>query len=102
MLRASTAENHCPCQVVRGWVSSRSSTVTNSLNRDDAWAGVTAGRRVMACALIADPAGSPRTVVASPTAVAQRLADQVLLVTVLGDDAATTAAELDDICAQAR
>ena len=67
-----------------------------------AWGGVTAGRRVMACALIADPAGSPRTVVASPTAVAQRLADQVLLVTVLGDDAATTAAELDDLCAQAR
>lgn len=67
-----------------------------------AWAGLTARRRVLACALLADPAGTPRTVVASPTAVAQRLADQTLLVTVLGDDAATAARELDDLCARAR
>lgn len=67
-----------------------------------AWPGLTAGRRVIACALLADPAGTPRTVVASPTSVAQRLADNTLLVTVLGDDAAAASQELDDLCARAR
>lgn len=66
------------------------------------WAGLTAGRRVLACALLADPAGTPRTVVASPTAVAQRLAEQLVLVTVLSDDAAAAAQELDELCARAQ
>jgi urease accessory protein len=67
-----------------------------------AWAGLTAGRRVLACALLADPAGTPHTVVVSPTAVAQRLAGQLLLVTVLSDDAAAAAQELDELSARAR
>jgi urease accessory protein len=67
-----------------------------------AWPGLTAGRRVLACALIADPAATPRTVVASPTAVAQRLADQALLVTVLGNDAAAANQELEELASSAR
>ncbi len=67
-----------------------------------AWAGLTAHRRVLACALIADPAGTPRTVVSSPTSVAQRVAGQALLVSVLGDDAVGATQELDDLCARAR
>jgi urease accessory protein len=66
------------------------------------WPVLIARRRVLACALIAGPACTPRTVVASPTAVAQRLADQGLLVTVLADDTACAAAELDSLCARAR
>jgi urease accessory protein len=65
-------------------------------------AGLTAGRRVLACALIADPDGAPRTVVASPTAVAQRVDDHTLLVTVLDDDAASAVRRLDELCARAR
>ena len=65
-------------------------------------AGLTAGRRVLACALIAGPALAPRTVVASPVAVAQRVDDQTLLVTVLDDDAARATRQLDDLCARAR
>jgi urease accessory protein len=65
------------------------------------WAGLTAGRRVLACALIAGPAVSARTVVASPVAVAQRLAGQALLVTVLADDTAAATRQLDDLCAAA-
>jgi hypothetical protein len=57
---------------------------------------------VLACALIADPAGTPRTVVSSPTSVAQRVAGQALLVSVLGDDAVGATQELDDLCARAR
>ena len=70
--------------------------------RPAAWAGLTAGRRVMACALIADPRAAPRTVVASPTAVAQRIDDHTLLATVLDDDAARATRQLDDLCARAR
>jgi urease accessory protein len=62
--------------------------------------GLTAGRRVLACALIAGPALAPRTVVASPVAVAQRVDDQTLLVTVLDDDAARATRQLDDLCAR--
>jgi len=61
-------------------------------------AGLTAGRRVLACALIAGPALAPRTVVASPVAVAQRIDDHTLLVTVLDDDAARATRQLDDLC----
>jgi urease accessory protein len=67
-----------------------------------AWAGLTAHRRVLACALIADPAGHPRTVVASPTSVAQRVAGQALLVSVLSDDVLGATQELDDLCARSR
>jgi hypothetical protein len=56
---------------------------------------------VLACAFIAGPAVTPRTVVASPTAVAQRMAGQALLVTVLADDAAAATRQLDDLCARA-
>ena len=60
--------------------------------------GLTAGRRVLACALIAGPALAPRTVVASPVAVAQRVDDHTLLVTVLDDDAARATRQLGDLC----
>jgi urease accessory protein len=64
--------------------------------------GLTAGRRVMACALIAGPRATPRTVVASPTAVAQRIDAHTLLVTVLDDDAAGATRQLDELCVRAR
>ena len=57
---------------------------------------------MLACALISDPARTPRTVVASPLAVAQRVDDDTLLVSVLDDDAARATRQLDDLCAQAR
>jgi len=66
-----------------------------------AWASLTAGRRVLACALIAGPAAVPDTVVASPTSVAQRVDDHTLLVTVLDDDAASAARQLDELCTRA-
>jgi urease accessory protein len=50
--------------------------------------GLTAGKRVLACALISDPARPARTVVSSPLAVAQRVDKHTRLVSVLGDDAA--------------
>jgi urease accessory protein len=66
------------------------------------WAGLIAHRRVLACAVIADPASTFRSVVASPTSVGQRVDDQTVLVTVLGDDAAAALRELDELCAMAR
>lgn len=65
-------------------------------------AGLAAGRRVLACALICDPARTSRTVVASATAVAQRVDAHTLLATVLDDDAASATRQLDDLCARAR
>jgi urease accessory protein len=59
---------------------------------------LTAGHRVLACALIADPAAAPRTVVASATAAAQRVDEHTLLVTVLDDDAARATRRLDALC----
>jgi urease accessory protein len=71
-----------------------------------AWASLTAGRRVLACALIAGPAAGLAagldTVVAAPTAVAQRVDDHTLLVTVLDDDAARATHRLDELCTRAR
>ena len=64
--------------------------------------GLTGGRRVLACALIADPGLVARTVVASPTAVAQRVQEHTLLVTVLDDDAARATDQLNDLLARAR
>jgi urease gamma subunit len=51
---------------------------------------------------VADPASAPRTVVASPVAVAQRVDDDTLLVSVLDDDAVRATRQLGDLCAQAR
>jgi urease accessory protein len=64
--------------------------------------GLTAGRRVLACALITGPAITPVTMVAAATAVAQRVDDHTLLVTVLDDDAARATRQLDELCARAR
>jgi urease accessory protein len=64
--------------------------------------GLTGGRRVLACALIADPGLVARTVVASPAAVAQRVQEHTLLVTVLDDDAARATGQLNDLLARAR
>jgi urease accessory protein len=63
---------------------------------------LTGGRRVLACALLADPNRMARTAVASPTAVAQRVDEHTLLVSVLEDDAARAASQLDELCALAR
>lgn len=68
----------------------------------EATAPLTGGRRVLACALISDPGWTARTMVASPAAVAQRVDEHTLLVTVLDDDAASAARQLDALCAQAR
>jgi hypothetical protein len=64
---------------------------------------LTTGRRVLACALIAGRATEARTIVATATAVAQRVDEQTLLVTVLDDDDdASATRRLDELCAQAR
>jgi urease accessory protein len=62
---------------------------------------VTAGRRVMGCALISDPGRAARTVVGSRVAVAQRVAEHTLLVTVLGDDTASVTRQVEDLCGDA-
>jgi urease accessory protein len=64
--------------------------------------GLTGGKRVLACALISDPAASVRTVVESAAAVAQRVNDHTVLVSVLEDDAARAVRRLGVLCAQAR
>lgn len=64
--------------------------------------GLTGGKRVLACALISDPAASVRTVVGSAAAVAQRVNDHTVLVSVLEDDAARAVRRLGVLCAQAR
>jgi urease accessory protein len=61
--------------------------------------GLTAGKRVLACALISDPARAARTVVGSPLAVAQRVDEHTRLVTVLEDDAARAVRLLGELCA---
>ena len=61
-----------------------------------------AGHRVLASALISDPDGSARTVACSATAVAQRVDQHTLLVSVLDDDAARAARQLDELCSRAR
>ena len=60
------------------------------------------GGRVLACALISDPAGTARTAVESAAAVAQRVNDHTVLVSVLEDDAARAVRRLGVLCAQAR
>jgi hypothetical protein len=56
---------------------------------------------VLASALLAGPGVAGRTMVASPTAVAQQLADDAVLVTVLADDAAAAQQQRDELCAGA-
>ena len=56
--------------------------------------GPVAGCRVLASALITDPGREPRTAVASPRAVAQRVDEHTVLISVLADDAASAAREL--------
>jgi hypothetical protein len=63
------------------------------------WPGLVAGRRVLASALLAGPGVAARTVVAGPAAVAQRLAGDAVLVTVLADDAASATSQRDELCA---
>ncbi len=58
--------------------------------------------RVLACALISDPAASMRTAVESAAAVAQCLNDHTVLVSVLEDDAARAVRRLAVLCARAR
>jgi len=69
-----------------------------------AWGGLTARRRVLACALIcdSDPARAARTVVASAMAVAQRVDDHTVLVTVLDDDATGATRTLEELCVRAQ
>lgn len=64
--------------------------------------GLTAGKRVLACALISDPAVPVRTVAESPTAVAQRVNEHTVLVSVLADDAARAVRRLGELCAAIR
>jgi urease accessory protein len=65
-----------------------------------AWPEMLAGGRVLASALLAGPGVCARTVVAGPMAVAQRLDGDAVLVTVLGDDAATALRQRDALCAE--
>jgi urease accessory protein len=60
------------------------------------------GKRVLACALISNPAASVRTAVESAAAVAQRVNGHTVLVSVLEDDAARAVRRLGVLCAQAR
>jgi urease accessory protein len=66
------------------------------------WPGLIAGRRVLASALLAGPGLPARTIVASPTAVAQHVAEEAVLVTVLADDAAAARRQRDELCACVR
>jgi urease accessory protein len=63
--------------------------------------GLTGGKRVLACALVSDPAAAVRTVAESPAAAAQRVGPGTLLVSVLEDDAARAVRRRDDLCARA-
>lgn len=60
--------------------------------------GLTAGKRVLACALVSDPAAPARTVAVSPLAVAQRVDEHTRLVSVLDDDAAPAMRLLGELC----
>jgi urease accessory protein len=64
------------------------------------WA--TGGHRVMATVLRSGPDVAAQTVVRSPTAVTQRVADETELTTVLGDDAAAVTRTLDTLLTPSR
>jgi urease accessory protein len=59
------------------------------------WPGMIGRHRVLASRLLCGPGVAARTVVHAPTAVAQKIAGDVALLTVFGDDAATVREELD-------
>lgn len=63
-----------------------------------AWPGMLGQARVLASALITGPDVKARTIVVTPAAVAQRLNDQSVLVTVLDNDAAGATAQLAALC----
>jgi urease accessory protein len=58
------------------------------------WPGMVANQRVLASTLLVGPTVAARTIVLSPLAVAQKLTDNAVLLTVLGVDAALAGAEL--------
>jgi urease accessory protein len=62
------------------------------------WSGMTASRRVMACAVLSGPTIKAATRVTSPTTLAQRIDARTILATVLADDAATASGLLDELC----
>ena len=62
---------------------------------------LTAGWRVLACALISDPGRAVSTVVGSATGVAQRVDERTLLASVLDDDANRATRELARLCERA-
>ena len=62
-----------------------------------AWPGLLAGRRVLATAFLAGPRLQARLHIASPTALAQPIDDNTLLITVLADDAASALAQLEEL-----
>lgn len=66
------------------------------------WTGMVANRRVLASALLVSPALTARTVVSSPTAVAQRIGDHAVLITVLSHDSVAASQELRALCASVR
>jgi hypothetical protein len=59
------------------------------------WPGMLHGKRVILTELAVHPGIQARTVVYSPTAVTQRLADDASLTTVLADDAAAATRVLE-------
>jgi len=93
-----------PGRVTLRWdVTRRGEPVLRQLaDTDPALRGLTGGHRVLACALISGPADRVRTVVDSPAAVAQRVDEHTLLVSVLEDDAAGAVRRLGELCARAR
>lgn len=66
------------------------------------WGGLLRGRRVLASRLLVGPGVHAHTVVGSPSAVAQQLAEDAVLVTVLADDAAAAIRSAAALAAQCR
>ena len=62
-----------------------------------AWNGMTSGCRVLASVLLSGPSTDARTCVLSPTAVAQRVDDHTLLITVLAADAADAVDQVEQL-----
>ncbi len=77
-----------------------------ALDLSDAYAqrspSLLAGATVMASELLVGPQIDARTVIASPRAAAQQLSEHAVLLTVLADDAATAATQLDALRAAYR
>jgi urease accessory protein len=68
---------------------------STDLSAEPPWTGLLGGRRVLASELHVGPDVDAATLVRSPSAVVQRVADGCQLRTVLADDVATALAELD-------